>query len=236
MKPNYATSKPICVLIADSSRMRNQMVVAAFRKHPEFRVSSCEMEMEQIGATVAESRIDVALISGHQNRPSAGMATVRRIHLSHPGIPQVLLLENPDRDSVVNAFRCGVQGLFCLSSHPFHLLRKCIQAVHQGQIWISNEHLRYLIDAVTQVPSLRMVNARGLHLLTPREEQVVALVADGLSNREVARELHLSEHTIKKYLSRIFEKIGVSSRVELVLYAVNRGDSRQAEWIPSGAD
>ncbi len=199
-------------------------------------MAACEMEEEQISATLAESRVDVALISGHPNRTSAGMATVRRVHLSHPTIAQVLLLENPGRDEVVNAFRCGVQGLFCLSNQPFRLLCRCVQAVHQGQIWISNEHLRYLIDAVTQVPSLRVVNTRGLHLLTPREEQVVALVADGLSNREIARELHLSEHTVKKYLFRIFEKIGVSSRVELVLYAVNGGDSREAEWIPSGAD
>jgi DNA-binding NarL/FixJ family response regulator len=68
-------------------------------------------------------------------------------------------------------------------------------------------------------------------VLTPREEQVVALVADGLSNREVAHELRLSEHTIKKYLFRIFDKLGISSRVELVLYALSHGDSRQAEWV-----
>jgi DNA-binding NarL/FixJ family response regulator len=60
---------------------------------------------------------------------------------------------------------------------------------------------------------------------------VVALVADGLSNRSVARELGLSEHTVKKYLFRIFDKIGVSTRVELVLYAVTRGAPRQAEWL-----
>jgi DNA-binding NarL/FixJ family response regulator len=68
-------------------------------------------------------------------------------------------------------------------------------------------------------------------LLTPREEQVVALVADGLSNRDVAHELSLSVHTIKKYLYRIFDKLGISSRVELVLYAVSHGGFRQAEWI-----
>ena len=236
MRPNYATSKPICVLVADSIRMRRQLVLAAFRRHPEFRVAACEMDVDEISAAVAQSRVDVTLISGHPNRATAGLAAIRRIHLSHPHIAHVLMLENPDRDSVVNAFRCGVQGLFCLSNHPFRLLCRCVQAVHQGQIWINDEHLRYLIDTVTQVPSLRVVNAHGLHLLTPREEQVVALVADGLSNREVARELHLSEHTIKKYLFRIFEKVGISSRVELVLYAVNRGDSCQAEWIPSGTD
>jgi len=76
-----------------------------------------------------------------------------------------------------------------------------------------------------------MVNALGVKLLTPREEQVVALVADGLSNREVAHGLCLSEHTIKKYLFRIFDKLGISSRVELVLYAVSHGGARQAEWV-----
>jgi DNA-binding NarL/FixJ family response regulator len=59
----------------------------------------------------------------------------------------------------------------------------------------------------------------------------VALVTDGLSNRDTARELNLSEHTIKKYLFRIFDKWGISSRVELVLYAVHHSDPRQAQWL-----
>jgi DNA-binding NarL/FixJ family response regulator len=85
---------------------------------------------------------------------------------------------------------------------------------------------------VAQVPSLMVMNSSGVKLLTPREEQVVALVADGLCNRAVALELRLSEHTVKKYLFRIFDKLGISSRVELVLYAVNHGGRLQAEWIP----
>jgi len=64
-----------------------------------------------------------------------------------------------------------------------------------------------------------------------REEQVVALVADGLSNRHVASELGLSEHTVKKYLFRIFEKLGISNRVELVLYAMSHGSPQAAEWV-----
>lgn len=56
-------------------------------------------------------------------------------------------------------------------------------------------------------------------------------MAEGLGNREIARELNLSEHTVKKYLFRIFEKLGISTRVELVLYAVNNGSPRGAEWL-----
>jgi DNA-binding NarL/FixJ family response regulator len=74
-------------------------------------------------------------------------------------------------------------------------------------------------------------NSYGDQVLTPREEQVVALVAKGLANREVATELKLSEHTIKKYLFRIFDKLGISTRVELVLYTVNHGDVRHAELL-----
>jgi DNA-binding NarL/FixJ family response regulator len=77
-----------------------------------------------------------------------------------------------------------------------------------------------------------VLNANGDHLLTGREEQVVALASDGLSNGEVARELNLSEHTVKKYLFRIFDKLGISTRVELVLYAMSHGSTREAEWIP----
>ena len=230
---SQAAAKPICVLIADSSRMRHQLLVSAFRRRPEFRLFSCEIDAEQILAVLAENHVDVMLInSSHSNRSEA-MALIRRIHLSLPRLAQVLLMENPDRNAVVNAFRSGAQGLFWQSKHPFRLLCRCVQSVHQGQIWISSEHLRFLIDAVTQVPALRVVNSNGAHLLTPREEQVVALAADGLSNREIARELRLSEHTIKKYLFRIFEKVGVSSRVELVLYAVNHAERREAEWIPA---
>ena len=85
------------------------------------------------------------------------------------------------------------------------------------------------------MPSLRVVNAHGDNLLTPREEQVVALVAEGLANREIAQELALSEHTVKKYMFRIFDKLGIGTRVELVLYAVNHGEHRSAEWLPGNA-
>jgi len=151
--------------------------------------------------------------------------------VTHPAINKVSLLDNYNRDLVVNAFRSGARGLFCFSEYPFRMLCKCLQSVHQGQVWANNTQFQYLLETVSQVASLRMVNPRGMRLLTPREELVVALVADGLSNREVAQELNLSEHTIKKYLFRIFDKLGISSRVELVLYAVNHGGARQAEWM-----
>ena len=164
-------------------------------------------------------------------RVSETVITLRRFHLSHPEIPKVLLVESVDRELVVSAFRSGVRGIFCIADSNLRLLCKCLLRVVDGQIWANTEQLNYLVELLSEVPSLRVLNSNGDSLLTPREEQVVALVAEGLGNRLIARELNLSEHTVKKYLFRIFEKLGISSRVELVLYAVNNGNPRQAEWL-----
>lgn len=159
------------------------------------------------------------------------MAILRRFHLAHPEIRKVLLVESFDRELVVNAFRSGVRGIFCIADSNLRLLYKCLLRVADGQIWANTEQLNYIVKLMSEVPSLRVLNSRGDNLLTPREEPVVALVAEGLGNRQIARELNLSEHTIKTYLFRIFEKLGISSRVELVLYTVNNGDPRQAQWL-----
>jgi DNA-binding NarL/FixJ family response regulator len=228
-------SGTIGVLVADSNQMQCQLLVGALRRRPEFRVHSCGADMSVILTAVAEFPVDVILMNAdHPKLVGQDMANVRRLHLAHPEIAKVLVLSESSRESVVNAFRSGVKGLFCFADYPFRLLCKCIQSVHHGQVWANSAQLQYLVETVTQVPSLRVLNTQGTRLLTPREEQVVALVADGLSNREVARELGLSEHTVKKYMFHIFDKLGISSRVELALYAVSHSDTRQAEWVAGG--
>src|ERR1700684_1020087 len=227
----------IGVLVADSNQMQCQLLVGALRRRPEFRIHSCGVDMNVILRAVADFQVDVILMNAdHPKLAGEDMANVRRLHLAYQQIAKVLVLSESNRDSVVNAFRSGVKGLFCFADHPFRLLCKCIQSVHHGQVWANSQQLQFLLETITQVPALRMVNAGGLTILTPREEQVVALVADGLSNREVARELGVSEHTVKKYMFHIFDKLGISSRVELTLYAMSHGGARQAEWVAGGSE
>jgi len=226
-------SPPIRVLVADSNQMQLQLLTGALRRRPEFQVTACASDSDEILKRSANSLVDVLLLApaGHESTWH-DLAILRRIHISFPSIAVILVLQAVDRELVVNAFRSGARGLFCFSVSQFRSLCKCIQVVHRGQIWATGEQIDFLIDLVSQVPSLRVVNANGEVLVTPREEQVVAPVAEGLSNREIAQELALSEHTIKKYLFRIFERLGISTRVELVLYALNHGDHRAAEWLP----
>jgi len=232
MSQSAATSDVINVLVADSSRMQAQLLTSALRRRPEFRVTTCPMDTISILQAVTSQLPDVALLSLN---PPAGVPetvmTLRRFHLSHREVPKILLVDSCDRELAVSAFRSGARGIFSITDANVRLLCKCLSCVAAGQIWANTEQLNYVMDLISEVPSLRVLNTSGTRLLTPREEQVVALVAEGLANRQIARELNLSEHTIKKYLFRIFEKLGISTRVELVLYAVNNGDPRPAEWL-----
>ncbi len=230
-----ATPAVIRVLLADSTPMESQLLAGSLR-HQGFQVLTCESEVSSILEVVEHGVVDVAVIScaaAHSELPD--MTALRTLHLTHPQIPKVCLMETEGGELAVQAFRSGARGLFSLTNSSFQLFCECIERVHNGEIFATAEQLNYLLDSVCQVPSLRVVSASGEKLLTSREEQVVALVADGLSNRDVAGELGLSEHTVKKYLFRIFEKLGISSRVELVLYALHHGAPQQLRWIVAGA-
>jgi DNA-binding NarL/FixJ family response regulator len=136
-------------------------------------------------------------------------------------VKSILLFYTHERNLIVDAFRAGARGVFCLSESNFKALCRCVEQVQAGQIWASSAELSEVVEAFSQLAPMRVVNADGMRLLTKREEDVVRLLAEGMQNRDIANELRLSEHTIKNYLFHIFDKLGVSSRVELVLYAVS---------------
>jgi DNA-binding NarL/FixJ family response regulator len=227
-----ATAEAVQVLVADSGPIQSQLLTRALKSRREFQVSAVPLETSALDNFMRSNHTDVVLIAG--NHPP-DLSLLRWLRVSYPKIAPVLLAENEDRELVVNALRAGAKGIFLFTHTPFAMLCKCIHCVSRGEVWVNNRQMNYVLDALSDVPTLRVINSVGRSLLTPREEQVVALVADGLTNRGVASELGLSEHTIKKYLLRIFDKVGISSRVELVLYAMSHGENRPAEWMPSNS-
>jgi len=136
----------------------------------------------------------------------------------------MIMDDQSERELAVDAFRAGVSGIFNKSA-PFQNLKKCLTAVHEGQIWANNTEVQRILDALQKTATLRCVNHRGELLLSKREQEIVPLVAEGLTNREISARLSLSEHTVKNHLFRIYEKIGISSRVELILFATTRHDA-----------
>jgi len=228
-----AEGNAIRCLIADTSRMTSQLMASALKRSRNPRIEvllPSEFTSTETSKEVTLRRPDVALISTSLvDGPFAGYSVLRALRPDSVPTRVVLLLEECERDLVVDAFRAGARGVF-IRSEPSTLLPKCIQSVRNGQIWASTRELEYLVHAVASAKPFRPLKANGRNLLSKREDEVVALVADGLTNREVSERLRLSEHTVKSYLFKIFEKLGVSTRVELVLYALSEnGNAASAQ-------
>jgi two-component system, NarL family, nitrate/nitrite response regulator NarL len=213
-------------MISDDTAMGCQLLREVLvRSRPNFKVVTCAVSRGQIIDAIQYQHVDVALISENlEDGPLAGFRVLKDIRLSHPKTPVVFLLRSPRNELVVDAFRGGAKGVFCRTETWQHLC-KCIQSVHKGQVWANSHQLHSVLEALMTAIPLRLVNPHGGKLLTKREEDVVRQVADGLTNRGVAHKLGLTEHTVSNYLFRIYDKLGISSRVELVLYALKQQQS-----------
>jgi DNA-binding NarL/FixJ family response regulator len=215
--------------------MTSELVMQSLNRHQGLHVVASAATAQEVLDVVRSADVDVALISATlADGPLSGFGVLRQICERSPKVRSVILFYGPERYLVADAFRAGARGVFCLSQSTIKLLRRCVQQVHAGQIWANSSELAEVVEALSQLAPMRVVNAEGMRLLTKREEDVVRLVAEGLQNREVAKELKLSEHTIRNYMFHVFEKLGVSSRVELALYAVSSTKSAQTDAVQNG--
>jgi len=216
-------SRTIRVVIADSNLMACRLLSEALNKEPGIMVVASAADSDLLQRTLHETQPDIALISaglpGGPLRCRPGTASCPAQRYSRPW---VVLLDESEPEIVVAAFRAGARGVYSRTQPDIHVLAKCIRRVVEGQVWVDSKQMLYLLDALTGKAGEKTNAAGQPPKLTRREESVVRLVVQGLVNREIAGQLHLSEHTIKNYLFRIFDKLGVSNRVELALYAVAR--------------
>lgn len=169
------------------------------------------------------ARFDVVLVSTNFSQdPLEGLRFVSEIRDLHREVSLVVLLDTLERNLVVEAFRSGAHGVFSRSD-SFQSLCKCISCVHQGQVWASSAELQFVLEALVDPLPIETRGLPSSRPLSKREDEIAHMVAEGFSNRQISERLDLSEHTIKNYLFRVFEKLGVSTRVELTLYALKRG-------------
>jgi DNA-binding NarL/FixJ family response regulator len=208
----------IRVLAAESTRMNSQLLAEALAQDGRLEVVGIEPNQAYIMAAVSQQKPHVVLISTVlEDSGSQGFDLARQISATCPATRVILLMDTSHPAAVVQAFRCGAHGIFSRTESS-KSLAKCIHSVHQGQVWANSAELCYLLEALRESEPVGLIESAAGVTLSRREEDVVRCVAEGLSNREIARCLGLTEHTVKNYLFRIFDKLGVSSRVEVVLY------------------
>jgi DNA-binding NarL/FixJ family response regulator len=219
------------VFIADGSQLSCQLIAAAVRRgRYRTRVVGYATDAGGIREGLEENDADVAVIGARlENEDRAGFQVTREILASRAKPSVIMILDSNKPEMVVEAFRAGASGIFSRNQSS-ELLCKCIHAVHKGQVWASSKELHFVIDALGPALPIKTISLRAHGLLTKREEGVVHLVAEGMTNRDISQELKLSEHTVRNYLFRIFNKVGTSNRLELALYAIDR---REAHHQPN---
>lgn len=169
-----------------------------------------------------QAAIDLVIISADINaRSGAGYSLASEISNSYPTVAIIMLIDQPSRDATLSALRAGARGLFN-GQKALDLLIHCITHVRSGSIWAGPEETSFLLSALRELPALGVGSDFDTDSLSTREMQVVRAAASGKTNKAIASELHLSEHTVKNYLFRAFEKLGVSNRVELLFYLSTR--------------
>jgi DNA-binding NarL/FixJ family response regulator len=217
------------IIVADATRMDCQLVSEAIQRHSQFRVIGRATTTNEVIAAVRKAEPEIAVISARlQDGAFAGLLALRGLRASHARSRVVMLLDKDERELVVEAFLNNARGVFCRIGSMGEL-RKCIQSVHDGQIWANNTHVEYIVEALMQAPALGVANGRVATPLSKREEEIARLVAAGLPNRSVSEKLGLSPHTVKNCLSHIFDKLGISTRIEIVLYILSQGKKSEAD-------
>ena len=212
----------IDVVVADSTLIHSQLLSDAMKRDQCIRVVGAVSTSQDLFDLVASSEIHVAVISSNLDQePGRGFEVTRELRQLRPGIRVIMLLESSGRETVVEAFRVGAKGIFSTCA-PLKSLWKCVRCVHHGQIWADATELALALDALATAPGIRAVDSNGIKLLSKREVEVVQCVAEGLTNGEIGQRLGLSRHTIKNYLLRIFDRLGVSNRTELLFFTISQ--------------
>ena len=150
-----------------------------------------------------------------------GMEVLRRMAGTRLETRTILLVAAIEREQITEALRLGAHGVV-LKDTASQMLYKCIRAVMEGEYWINREHVADLVNRMRTVSEPAREAARPRKFgLTLRESEIVSAVTNGYTNREIAEELKISEQTVKHHLTNIFEKVGVTNRLELALFAMN---------------
>jgi len=211
------------VLIVDRDSMGSDLLATALTSDRNFHASG--IRPDNLLDCLADGKTHVVVIGADLDLDSKnGFDLAHTVRGAHPSIPIVILLSKPTLDSVINAFRSGARGIFS-RQHPVAEFVTCVEHVRKGLVWAGAQETTLLLEAFSSLstPDLSMTDESSP--LTHRELQVVKCAARGKTNKAIAKELGLSEHTVKNYLFRAFEKLGVSNRVELLFYLTQRGQT-----------
>jgi len=181
-----------------------------------------------IVSTALTYDVDVLVVSSSLNGSlQGGLHVVREMQVAKPGTKVVVLLDRYQDQLVLDSIQAGARGIFSHES-SLDMLRKCLHSVNRGEIWLDNRGMSLVVNVLASAPIAPVVNPKALENLSQRECEAMEWLLRGLSNKEIADRMGLSQHTVKNYIFRIFGKMGVSSRAELLFLILSQHHAENA--------
>lgn len=209
------------IFVAERDSMTADLLAGALERESGCRVSTVRSE-DLISVLAAGDANLVVISSEFHDEGVNGFELTKSVVRNHPAVFVVMILSRSTPASVIHAFRSGARGVVT-REQPINLFLSCIEHVRRGYVWAGGREAEFLLEGIRSIPSSDLAVVDSGTRLTDREMQVVQCAAAGKTNKAIAAELRLSEHTVKNYLFRSFEKLGVSSRIELLFYLTLRG-------------
>jgi two-component system, NarL family, nitrate/nitrite response regulator NarL len=218
---NFKKPQPVRIVIADDHPIFRDGLRRLLEAEPDLKVLGEAADGAEAVRLARQLKPDILLLDLAMPK-HPGLEALRDLSASPTPVRVILLTAAAEKSQIVEALQLGARGVV-LKDSATQLLLKAIHTVMSGEYWVGRESVSNLVQYLRTLVQSSSDEARQKKFgLTPRELEIVAAVVAGYSNKEIAEYFKISEDTVKHHLSNIFDKLGVSTRLELALFAVNQ--------------
>jgi two-component system nitrate/nitrite response regulator NarL len=207
------------IAIADDHTIFRDGLRRLLESEPEFQIVGEAADGAEALTMAQQSKPDVLLLDLAMPR-LPGLDTLRELSTSKSPVKVILLTAAIEKRQIIEALQMGARGVV-MKDAATQLLMKGIRTVMNGQYWVGRESVADMVTYLREQAAQQPPSPAKSYGLTKRELEILTTIVSGLSNKEIAQKFSLSEDTVKHHLTNIFDKVGVSSRLELALFAIN---------------
>jgi DNA-binding NarL/FixJ family response regulator len=207
----------IRIILADSQAIYRVGIRKIFALEDDLRVVAQADSLDNLRSAIERYPTDIVLLEGGLLAGTAN-AIPELIRLA-PDVKLIVQAVSTDENNTVELYRRGVRGIISRSISP-DLLVRCVRRIAAGETWIDNQSVNWVIEAY-RAQAAALVSPRNQPRLSPKELSIITCITQGKRNKEIAFQLGTTEQVIKNYLRKIYDKLGVSDRLELALYCLH---------------